>query len=280
MFTSLLSGFLQGNENVDKLAKAALNRASCSGKLICWSDLKAKMNAYINSIWQRDWDAEGANKLHEVLPNLGEDVHRRGEGAGRKRETAMCRLRVGHTWLTQSYLLKNEDQPFCYACDSLYTVRHILIECPDFQDTKRKYFSVTDLFIAIVTNGLQGVFIFLSYVCNKRVFNLYKERFGQKPSTLTSLDTFPRSRTGQSQQSSTSDVVSDNSESSVKTTLEMKPSKQKQKKQLKEKTNVSPASRAGDRKMDAMMAELSSTISEMAVSEDSGISAETDSSAA
>ncbi|GFN93821.1 Pol-like protein [Plakobranchus ocellatus] len=100
---------IQGNENVDKLAKAALNRASCSGKLICWLDLKPKMNAYINSIWQKDWDAEGANKLYEVHPNLGEDLHKRGEGAGRKRETAMCRLRVGHTWLTQSYLQKNEQ---------------------------------------------------------------------------------------------------------------------------------------------------------------------------
>ncbi|GFO29303.1 ribonuclease hi [Plakobranchus ocellatus] len=137
---------IQGNENVDKLAKAALNRTSTSGKLICYSDLKPKINTYIKSVWQRDWDAEGANKLHEVLPNLGEDLHRRGEGAGRKRETAMCRLRVGHTWLTQRYLLKNEEQPFCYACDSLYTVRHILIERPDFQDTRRKYFSVTDLY--------------------------------------------------------------------------------------------------------------------------------------
>ncbi|GFO19418.1 ribonuclease hi [Plakobranchus ocellatus] len=137
---------IQGNENVDKLAKAALNRASCSGKLIYWSDLKSKINTFINSVWQKNWDAEGANKLHEVLPNSGEDLHRRGEGAGRKRETAMCRLRVGHTWLTQSYLLKNEEKPFCYACDSLYTVQHILIECPDFQDTRRKYFSVTDLY--------------------------------------------------------------------------------------------------------------------------------------
>ncbi|GFN74258.1 ribonuclease hi [Plakobranchus ocellatus] len=50
----------------------------------------------------------------------------------------ICRFRVGHTWLTQSYLLKNEEQPFCYACDSLYTVRHILIECSDFQVTKGK----------------------------------------------------------------------------------------------------------------------------------------------
>ncbi|GFO14941.1 ribonuclease hi [Plakobranchus ocellatus] len=137
---------IQGNENVDKLAKAALNRASCSGKLICWTDLKPKINTYINSVWQKNVDAEGANKLHEVLPNFGEDLHRRCEGAGRKRETAMCRLRVGHTGLTQSYLLKNEEQSFCYACDRLYTVRHNLIECPDFQDTRMKYFSVTDLY--------------------------------------------------------------------------------------------------------------------------------------
>ncbi|GFO27495.1 RNA-directed DNA polymerase from mobile element jockey [Plakobranchus ocellatus] len=41
---------IQGNENVDKLAKAALNRASCSGKLICWSDLKPKIDAYIHSV--------------------------------------------------------------------------------------------------------------------------------------------------------------------------------------------------------------------------------------
>ncbi|GFO13715.1 ubiquitin-protein ligase e3b-like [Plakobranchus ocellatus] len=58
----------------------------------------------------------------------------------------MCRLRVGHTWLTESYILKNEEEPFRYACDSLHTVRHILIECPDFQITRGRYFSVTDLY--------------------------------------------------------------------------------------------------------------------------------------
>ncbi|GFN81058.1 ribonuclease hi [Plakobranchus ocellatus] len=90
------------------------------------------------------------NPCHEVVFEAPlsdfSAVTKRCEGAGRKRETAMCRLRVGHMWLTQSYLLKNEQQPFCYACDSLYTVRHILIECPDFQDTRRIYFSVTDLY--------------------------------------------------------------------------------------------------------------------------------------
>ncbi|GFO37582.1 ribonuclease hi [Plakobranchus ocellatus] len=114
---------IQGNENVGKLAKAALNNASYLGKLIFWSGLKPKVNAYIHTVWQENWYTEGANKLHEVLPDLGEDLHKRGEGAGSKRETVMCRLRVGHTWLTQSYLYKNEEQSFCYACDSLNTVR-------------------------------------------------------------------------------------------------------------------------------------------------------------
>ncbi|GFO40823.1 ribonuclease hi [Plakobranchus ocellatus] len=120
-----------------KLAKAALNRASYSGKLICWSDLKPKVNAYIHTVWQENWDAERANKLHEVLPNLGEDLHRRGEGADRKRETVMCGLRVGFKKMRNSF----------FGCDSLYTVQHILIERPDFQGTRRTYFSVTDMYI-------------------------------------------------------------------------------------------------------------------------------------
>ncbi|GFN99389.1 ribonuclease hi [Plakobranchus ocellatus] len=91
------------------LQKAALNRISSFEKLICCYDLKPKVNTYVHTIWQDNCDAEGANKLHEVLPNLEEDLSKRGEGTGRKRETVMCRLRVGHTWLTQGDLLKNEE---------------------------------------------------------------------------------------------------------------------------------------------------------------------------
>ncbi|GFO37865.1 ribonuclease hi [Plakobranchus ocellatus] len=110
------------------------------------SVFSAELEGIAIELSEENWDTEGANKLLEVLPYLGEDLHKRGEGAGRKRETVMSRLRTGHTWLTQSYLSKNEEQPFCYACDSLYTARHILIECPDFQVTRSKYFSVTDLY--------------------------------------------------------------------------------------------------------------------------------------
>ncbi|GFO00662.1 glycosaminoglycan xylosylkinase [Plakobranchus ocellatus] len=64
----------------------------------------------------KDWDAEGANKLHEVLPNLGEDLHRGGEGGGRKLEMAMCRLRVGHTW--------EKDETYCAKVKSVPSYSH------------------------------------------------------------------------------------------------------------------------------------------------------------
>ncbi|GFO16310.1 hypothetical protein PoB_004281500 [Plakobranchus ocellatus] len=99
---------------------AALNKASYSGKLKYWSDLKPKVNAYIHTVWQENWDTDGANKLHKVFRNLGEDFDKRDKGAGRKRETVMCRFLKRHTG--------------------------ILIEYPDCQVIRRKYFSLTDLY--------------------------------------------------------------------------------------------------------------------------------------
>ena len=132
-----------GNESVDKIAKSALTKA-VRDKQICWSDLKPKINTYLNYTWQNDWDEEIGNKLHEILPNLKENLPNR-TSTNRRQETKMSRLRIGHTWLTHCYLLKNEDQPFCYACDSPLTVKHILIECSDFLHTREKYYKVTNL---------------------------------------------------------------------------------------------------------------------------------------
>ena len=137
---------IQGNEKVDELAKTALSRAEDSNHLIPWSDLKQEVDNYLNVQWQREWDDEVANKLHEVLPNLKERLSSGADRSNRKQETVLSRLRIGHTWLTNGYLLKKEDQPWCVACDSPYTVRHILVECSDFQDTRKKFFDTNNMY--------------------------------------------------------------------------------------------------------------------------------------
>ncbi|GFO29938.1 hypothetical protein PoB_005644300 [Plakobranchus ocellatus] len=62
---------IQGDDNVDKLAKAIQNRASSSRKLICWSDLKLKVKVYIHTIWQENWDAEGQISSTKNSPTWG-----------------------------------------------------------------------------------------------------------------------------------------------------------------------------------------------------------------
>ncbi|KAG1677310.1 RNA-directed DNA polymerase from mobile element jockey [Nymphon striatum] len=65
------------------------------------------------------WDGEINNKLHAIKPKLGEWAlaYRKS----RKEESILCRLRVGHTYLTHSFLLRNEAQPVCGRCQQPLT---------------------------------------------------------------------------------------------------------------------------------------------------------------
>ena len=82
---------------------------------------------YIDTIWQELWNNEARNKLFETLPSLKESLSNRANTFYRK-------LQISHTWIT----LKKEDQPFCHARDSPFTVKHFLIECPDFTHIRNK----------------------------------------------------------------------------------------------------------------------------------------------
>ena len=55
------------------------------------------------------------------------------------------RARIGHTYLTHLYLLKDEDQPECIPCQASLTVEHILLDCIDFALVRPKYFNVATL---------------------------------------------------------------------------------------------------------------------------------------
>ena len=132
---------ISGNEKADGLAKAALTSSLTAHSHICWSDLKPKIVMYIDTIWQELWNNEARSKLFKTLPNLKESLCNRANTLYRKQESVMTRLRIDHTWITHSYLLKKEDQPFCHVCDSPFTVKHFLIECPDFTHIRNKFYT-------------------------------------------------------------------------------------------------------------------------------------------
>ena len=37
----------------------------------------------------------------------------------------LAHLRIGHTRITHSYLLNRKDQPYCFGCNTRFTVKHL-----------------------------------------------------------------------------------------------------------------------------------------------------------
>jgi len=78
--------------------------------------------------------------------------------------TSLHVVKIGHSRLTHSYLQSGEDQPTCAFCDGPLTVKHTLVDCPDLQDIRQKYFiasSLKDIFEIVDSQYITGfIFIF------------------------------------------------------------------------------------------------------------------------
>jgi ribonuclease HI len=139
---------IEGNGAADATAKAALSlRVSLSPVPYC--DFKPLIGTYVNSLWQKSWDGETHNKLHRLQPVIGQ--YRHGK-LTRRDEVVIHRLRVGHSHLTHSYLLKKEQAPVCESCLVPLTIEHVLISCSEYSVQREKYFKscrlLEDLFIS------------------------------------------------------------------------------------------------------------------------------------
>jgi hypothetical protein len=63
----------------------------------------------------------------------------------RKEEVVLTRCRIGHSRLTHSYLLNNEERPECIPCNSNYSLKHVLIDCVDVADVRQTFYNVNSL---------------------------------------------------------------------------------------------------------------------------------------
>ena len=105
--------------------------------------------AHANKIWQQLWDTETNNKLHKVQAIIKPSILYK---LPRRDEVIIHRLRLGHTHLTHSYLLKRELPPVCESCQLPLTVEYILLFCSCHSAIRKSYFdccSLEDLFTSI-----------------------------------------------------------------------------------------------------------------------------------
>ena len=73
-------------------------------------------------------------------PELGLWPHSTQER--RRDELILCRLRIGHAYLTHRHLLCGDPPPVCVGCQERLSVEHIIIHCVEYIDIRHLYFNV------------------------------------------------------------------------------------------------------------------------------------------
>ena len=132
---------IHGNTAVDEKAKGALNDP-VSNVPIPHNDFKPSIRKYIFDRWQEHWNKQEDNKLFHIKPILGKFTC---NSNNRKDQVVLTRCRIGHSRFTHEYHVKKEPPPECIPCDCKFTMKHVLLECSDFSDIRRKYFSVSTM---------------------------------------------------------------------------------------------------------------------------------------
>ena len=101
---------IKGNTDADTATRVARQFPDVGFK-VSYTDFKQQINTFINSRWQLAWDTENQNKLHSIQPQVGTCVGVRG--LSRREERVLHRARIGHTYLTHAYHLR-ETRRFVY----------------------------------------------------------------------------------------------------------------------------------------------------------------------
>ena len=120
---------VRGNERADLAAKLVLDLTPDKSR-IPYTDLKPIINKFLHKKWQQRWSNKIHNKLFQIQPTLGE--WRPALKKSRRERVVISQSRIGHTWLTHSFKLKQELQPQCLTCQTTCSVKHILMECRTF----------------------------------------------------------------------------------------------------------------------------------------------------
>ena len=100
-------------------------------------------HTFVFCIFQQCWNDSIHNKLFQIKPTLGE--WRPAFRKSRMEQFIISRLRIGHTRLTHSFILKQEQPPQCLICLTPYTIKHILMECDVLATTRERHFKADDM---------------------------------------------------------------------------------------------------------------------------------------
>ena len=139
---------IRGNEAADTAAKESLN-IDITASRVLYTDLRCHINRYISNKYKN------AGRLVLIINFL--KVFRNF----RKEEVVLSQLRIGHTYFSHSYIL---HFPACTACQEIYSVRHVLIDCIDLGLIRPRFYTVPDLKSLFDTFSVDRILSFVKEV--------------------------------------------------------------------------------------------------------------------
>ncbi|XP_055589360.1 uncharacterized protein LOC129741639 [Uranotaenia lowii] len=122
---------IAGNERADHLA-AAGSQLDPQNQTIPSPDALKWVKRHITLAWSQTWNIIAQNKLREVKNTTEAWIDR----ASIRERRILTRLRIGHTRLTHGYLMAMDDPPMCFACQVQLSIKHILLNCPCYQQAR------------------------------------------------------------------------------------------------------------------------------------------------
>jgi hypothetical protein len=111
--------------------------------LLSACDFRPVINKLVSSEWKTNWDNAVFKKLKDINPPL--DMSPSLSLSNGHDQTVLLRCRIVNTKITHSYLLTNDNAPFCEACNENVTVNHFILECHDFSQARNRFYCVNSL---------------------------------------------------------------------------------------------------------------------------------------
>ncbi|XP_058827538.1 uncharacterized protein LOC131687467 [Topomyia yanbarensis] len=123
---------IPGNERADFLAGQGRTN-ECTAIPVPAKDFVKSIHSKLRQAWEMEW--KNCNTFTRSIKSTTlpwKDVTDTSE------QTAITRLRIGHTKLTHSYIIEKEEKPQC--CGEDLTVRHLLLDCQRYQQSRDQQF--------------------------------------------------------------------------------------------------------------------------------------------
>lgn len=137
---------ISGNENADKLAKKATTEQTTEIINTPFDDFKRNIRTHIRMNWEQTWNRNSSH-LREIKNNTIEWTS--SHQSKRKESIILTRLRIGHSRITHGHFARKESESTCTTCGIKTSVKHIIIDCPKYDEARIESKIANSLFIAL-----------------------------------------------------------------------------------------------------------------------------------